>query len=830
MPVRRLVGRGVAVLCLLAAIGGRAQAVCQASAVASLPGFDPSGSSPTFPLAPVAAPSAGAAVANEGLAERLSDVLIFDNGTAPNCFTLNSVITLVYNLPLQNLPAQNTAPAANFDIFDSSGGAGLAVSATYQVADAATTITITVKSAGSAGNLLTGSSGAALRVKNLRGDMSGLAPGIDVAVTLAATAGMVNPGLTLGNVLRSIAPGAAITTGQGAQNSGGGLSTAATFSFSEGFGTALRTAAAASAQVYSDIATNATSLVLDVGNSLPVGITLTFPAQITTSGATGASFTLRGGSTCSGPSSCVVIYDTSANGAGLASLTLRTAAAPNSGASGTPAVGVQIGTVSGAGTVTLHAFLGPAAAAASGNDDANPAAVPRYVSKNTAGGVTRHILSGTWFTVQPTTPLVTLSQTSLSFADQDVGTVSTAQSVILTNASPLALSIASITSSTADFQVSHDCGTAVAGLTSCNIHVLFVPTQAGPRGAQISIVDNAPGSPHAISASGNGITVVPAPTLLSMTPHQAPAGAGPLSVLLSGANFQLNSVAQWNGTPLNTVVNSATSLFALIGTAQLAATGVAVVTVVTPAPGGGTSNALAFAIGNSPLPAMPHLYYLPHAVSGGGYVTKITVINLSNSANQVVVTFLTPGGESAQTGNYPVAAGGTLRVATPETERFAPLQTRWVVVGAQANVAVNLFFEYIETPGSRRVVNSVGFTDSAPLTEFSVPVEFEPRASDTPIGRTVGLALANTTAGTNRVALQLVDAVGNVLASAVLTLPAFGQTAVALDALPEFAAALPHANFVGSITGLASGAVAVIALADDFGPFAATPAVPGRAR
>lgn len=819
-------------VCLLAALGGRAQAVCQAIAVASLPGFDPSGSLPTFPLAPVAAPSAGAAVANEGLAERLSDVLIFDNGTAPNCFTLNSVITLVYNLPLQGLPAQNTAPAANFDRFDSSGVAGLQVRATYQVASnpTTTTITITVISAGSAGNLLAGSSGAALRVKNMRGDVSGLVPGNDVAVTLSATAG-VNPGLTLGSVLRSIAPGAALTTGQGAQNSGGGLSTPAMLSFSEGFGTALRTAAAASAQVYADIATNATSLVLDVGNSLPAGVTLTFPAQITTSGATGASFTLRGPSTCSGPSSCVAIYDTAANGTGLASLTLRTAAAPNSGASGTPAVGVQIGTVSGAGTVTLHAFLGPAAAAAaSGNDDVNPAAVPRYVSNNTAGGVTRHILSGTWFTVQPTTPLVTLSQTSLSFTDQNVGTVSNAQSVILTNASPLALSIASITSSTADFQVSHDCGTTVAGLTSCNIHVLFVPTQAGPRGAQISIVDNAPGSPHTISASGNGITVVPAPTLLSMTPNQAPAGAGPLSILLTGTNFQMNSVVQWNGTPLNTVVNSATSLFALVGTAQLAATGVAVVTVVTPAPGGGTSNALAFAIGNSPLPAMPHLYYLPHAVSGGGYVTKITVINLSSSANTVVVTFLTPGGESVLTGNYPVASGGTLRVATPETERFAPLQTRWVVVGAQAIVAVNLFFEYIETPGSRRVVNSVGFTDSAPLTEFSVPVEFEPRASDTPIGRTVGLALANTTAATNRVALQLVDAVGNVLASAILTLPAFGQTAVALDALPEFAAALPHANFVGSITGLASGAVAVIALADDFGPFAATPAVPGRAR
>jgi hypothetical protein len=73
-----------------------------------------------------------------------------------------------------------------------------------------------------------------------------------------------------------------------------------------------------------------------------------------------------------------------------------------------------------------------------------------------------------------------------------------------------------------------------------------------------------------------------------------------------------------------------------------------------------------------------------------------------------------------------------------------------------------------------------------------------------------------------------VDALGNVIAFTTVTLPPFGQSALALHLVPEFAAALPAANFIGSVTGSAQGAVAVVAMEDDFGPFSATPVLPGR--
>src|ERR1051326_4627565 len=307
-----------------------------------------------------AAPSNGANVAYEGLAERLSDLLLYDSGSGAACFQLGNVITFTYAAALITPPG--------IDVFDSALPSGLAVTSERS---GASIVRITVTRAGTAGNLVSTAAGAALRIKNLRANVSTISPPLNVTVQASATAAGTLSGSfrNVGYVLHTIDTGAGIVSvGQGDQNAGGTLSTPAVFSFKEKFGDALRVAS--SSGVAGDAPSGATSLVLDLANTVPPGVTITFPPAIVTAGL---SFTMRYGGSCSGPVQCFAIYDTTANdAAATGTLTVTTAAAARTGADGsTPAIGVQVASNSGLGTVTLRALLGPGVAGDT-NDDVNP--------------------------------------------------------------------------------------------------------------------------------------------------------------------------------------------------------------------------------------------------------------------------------------------------------------------------------------------------------------------------------------------------------------------------------------------------------------------------
>ena len=87
-----------------------------------------------------------------------------------------------------------------------------------------------------------------------------------------------------------------------------------------------------------------------------------------------------------------------------------------------------------------------------------------------------------------------------------------------------------------------------------------------------------------------------APTLSSVAPAHAIVGAAPLTVTLTGTNFNSSSVANWNGTALPTTLVSATSLTAVVPTTDFATAGSASVTVSNAGTGGGTTTAQTFTI------------------------------------------------------------------------------------------------------------------------------------------------------------------------------------------------------------------------------------------
>jgi hypothetical protein len=88
----------------------------------------------------------------------------------------------------------------------------------------------------------------------------------------------------------------------------------------------------------------------------------------------------------------------------------------------------------------------------------------------------------------------------------------------------------------------------------------------------------------------------PAPTLSGITTSQAVYGANATTIKLNGTGFVAGSVAQWNGVALATTYISNTQLSALIPATDLLAAGDDAITVYSPGPGGGTSQAQTFTV------------------------------------------------------------------------------------------------------------------------------------------------------------------------------------------------------------------------------------------
>lgn len=89
-----------------------------------------------------------------------------------------------------------------------------------------------------------------------------------------------------------------------------------------------------------------------------------------------------------------------------------------------------------------------------------------------------------------------------------------------------------------------------------------------------------------------------APTISGLTPDSATVGSLDLLITVNGANFTAASKVRFNGVELATTFVSSTQLTATIPASLLATAGTGTVTVVTPNPGGGTSNGFPFNVKN----------------------------------------------------------------------------------------------------------------------------------------------------------------------------------------------------------------------------------------
>ena len=138
--------------------------------------------------------------------------------------------------------------------------------------------------------------------------------------------------------------------------------------------------------------------------------------------------------------------------------------------------------------------------------------------------ISQYVGGGDGVVVKITTPSgVSFSINSLTFADQAVGTTSTAQSVTLSNGSGATLNITNVSISP-DYGQTNDCGSALAAGANCTFNITFTPTATGSRPGTLTITDNASGSPQTVTLTGNGVAPVAVVAPSSLTFSNQPVG------------------------------------------------------------------------------------------------------------------------------------------------------------------------------------------------------------------------------------------------------------------------------------------------------------------
>ena len=145
-----------------------------------------------------------------------------------------------------------------------------------------------------------------------------------------------------------------------------------------------------------------------------------------------------------------------------------------------------------------------------------------------------------------TAPAASLNPTSLTFASQNVGSTSAAQTITLTNSGTAALAIAGIGAS-GDYAQTNTCGASVAAGGNCSISVTFTPTAAGSRTGTVTVTDNATGSPQTASLTGTGVAVGPSaalsPTSLTFAAQTVATTSAAQAITLSNGGTAALAIA-----------------------------------------------------------------------------------------------------------------------------------------------------------------------------------------------------------------------------------------------------------------------------------------------
>jgi hypothetical protein len=110
----------------------------------------------------------------------------------------------------------------------------------------------------------------------------------------------------------------------------------------------------------------------------------------------------------------------------------------------------------------------------------------------------------------------------------------------------------------------------------------------------VAVVNPAPGGGPSISLS---FTVNnPTPIATSLSPSSATAGGASITLTVKGSHFLKTAKVLWNGAALATTFVTSTQLKAKVPASDIVSSGMADVSILNPAPGGGSSGAISFTV------------------------------------------------------------------------------------------------------------------------------------------------------------------------------------------------------------------------------------------
>ncbi len=240
--------------------------------------------------------------------------------------------------------------------------------------------------------------------------------------------------------------------------------------------------------------------------------------------------------------------------------------------------------------------------------------------------------------------------------------------------------------------------------------------------AQVTVFTPSPGG-----GTSNAATFAinnPLPDVSSLTPPSLLVGGADFTLTVNGSSFIADSVVQWNGTDRTTTFVSATELQAAIPAADIAVAGTAQVTVVNPAPGGGTSSALTVTILN-PVPGITFLSPasaeaggtdLTLSVEGGGFVPGSIV---RWNGGDRTTTFVSSTQLEASISATDIQTGGTAEVSVFNLSPGGGTSNTLLFFTFLRLITKDLIFD----PFTRKIYASL--PGSAPMGNSLVPLDPE---------------------------------------------------------------------------------------------------------
>jgi uncharacterized protein YjdB len=161
--------------------------------------------------------------------------------------------------------------------------------------------------------------------------------------------------------------------------------------------------------------------------------------------------------------------------------------------------------------------------------------------KGAAPGVALSVLMAFAFPAAAQT--VSVSPTSLGLGVQPLGVTSSSKKITVSNTGGIPISISNIAIS-GDFSQTTTCGTSLAVSAQCTISIRFTPTAIGIRTGQVTITDNASGSPQVVSLKGTGTAVLLSVKKLTFPVTGVGSSSAPQTVMLTNVGSVSLSISK----------------------------------------------------------------------------------------------------------------------------------------------------------------------------------------------------------------------------------------------------------------------------------------------